>query len=167
MKLLVVRHGDAGDAEEFAKTGEPDHLRPLTSKGRKQIADAAEGLRVLVPSADLIVTSPYVRAVQTADIVKTAYGPIGEEVSNTFEPEVLPAACEQWLRDHANEVTIAVGHEPHLSALVTWLMCGGEDARVEMKKGGACLLVFDGAPKRGEGVLRWLMGPKELRAVGR
>lgn len=167
MKLLIVRHADAGDAEEFAKTGEPDHLRPLSSKGRKQIANAAEGLRALVPSADLLVTSPYARAVQTAEIVRTAYGPMGEEISSTLEPEVSPAAFEGWLGEHPNkDVVIAVGHEPHLSTLVTWLVAGIEDSRVEMKKGGACLLVFDGAAKKGAGVLRWLMGPKELSAIG-
>ena len=71
--------------------------------------------------------------------------------------------CQQLLRAHdALETVIAVGHEPHLSTLATYLMCGSEDSRVEMKKGGACLLVFDKRAKRGAGTLRWLMGPKQL-----
>jgi len=166
MKLLIVRHADAGDREEFAKTGEPDHLRPLSQKGREQIRSAVMGLQKLVPSADLIVTSPYTRAAQTSEIVRAAYGKIAQEESSTLEPEVAPADFEAWLKtqpDH--EVVIAVGHEPHLGALATWLMTGSDDSRVELKKGGAGLLVFDKRPKMGAGTLRWLMGPKELSAL--
>jgi phosphohistidine phosphatase len=167
MQLLIVRHADAGDAGEFAKTGQPDHLRPLSAKGRKQIAEAAEGLLALVPSATMIVTSPYTRAVQTAEIIRTSYDGIAEELTSALEPESPPAAFEEWLRGRGGtDVVIAVGHEPNLSALITWFMCGSADARVEMKKSGAALIVFDAGAKSGDGVLRWLMGPKELRARG-
>ena len=166
MKLLLVRHADAGDREEFAKSGDPDHLRPLSPKGREQMRSAVAGLKKLVPSADLLVTSPYTRAQQTAAIVRDVYGKIAQEESSTLEPEVAPAAFEEWLREHGDhEVVIAVGHEPHLGALATWLMSGSDDSRVEMKKGGACLLVFDKRVKKGAGTLRWLMGPKELAAL--
>jgi phosphohistidine phosphatase len=167
MKLLIVRHADAGDQEEFAKTGNPDHLRPLSTKGREQMRAAVRGLRKLVPSADLIVTSPYTRAVQTEEIVRTAYGAkIPQETTETLEPEAPPAAFLEWLRAQGNpDVVIAVGHEPHLGNLATWLMSGLEDSRLELKKGGACLLLFEKRPKKGEGTLRWLMGPKELAAI--
>jgi phosphohistidine phosphatase len=167
MKLLIVRHADAGDREEFAKTGEPDNLRPLSAKGREQMRTTVLGLKKLVPSADLIVTSPYARAQQTASIVREAYGKVLQEETNTLEPEKAPAEFEGWLKEHGDhEVVVAVGHEPHLGALATWFMCGAEDSRVEMKKGGACLIVFDKRAKKGTGTLRWLMGPKELSAVG-
>lgn len=167
MKLLLVRHADAGDRDEFAKSGEPDHLRPLSQKGREQMRSAVAGLKKLVPSADHIVTSPYTRAVQTAAIVRDAYGKIAQEESSTLEPEIAPADFEAWLKEHADhEVVIVVGHEPHLGLLATWLMTGSDVSHVEMKKGGACLLVFDKRAKKGSGTLRWLMGPKELSAVG-
>lgn len=167
MKLLIVRHADAGDAVEFARTGKPDDQRPLSGKGREQMTEAAAGLKELVPSADLVVTSPYVRAVQTAEIVKAAYGKVAEETTRTLEPEVPPGEFEEWLREHdMHETVIAVGHEPHLSTLATYFMCGSEDSRLEMKKGGACLLVFDQRAKRGAGTLRWLMGPKLLARQG-
>lgn len=167
MKLLLVRHADAGDRDEFAKSGEPDHLRPLSEKGREQMRSGVLGLQKLVPSADLIVTSPYTRAAQTAKIVGDAYGNVAREETSTLEPEVSPADFETWLKTQGErEVVVAVGHEPHLGNLATWLMCGAEDSRVEMKKGGACLLVFDKRPKKGTGTLRWLMGPKELGALG-
>jgi phosphohistidine phosphatase len=168
MKLLIVRHADAGDAVEFAKTGKSDDQRPLSEKGREQMKKAAVGLKELVPAADLVVMSPYVRAVQTAEIVKAAYGNVAQETTQTLEPEVPPSEFEAWLREHADhEVVIAVGHEPHLGTLATYLLCGSDDSRVEMKKGGACLLVFDKRAKRGDGMLRWLMGPKQLARQAR
>lgn len=166
MKLLIVRHADAGDQEEFAKTGQPDSLRPLSKKGVEQMQGAAGGLLKLVPRADLLVTSPYTRAVQTAEIVHAAYGNIQREDTPTLEPERAPAELEEWLREHGDkEVVIAVGHEPHLSTLATWFMTGSDESCVELKKGGACLLVFDKRAKKGAGTLRWLMGPKELAAL--
>ena len=92
MELLIVRHADAGDREEFAKTGQPDHLRPLTKKGQKQMRVAAAALVQLVPRASIIVTSPYVRAVETQRIVSEAYGNTPRvETSDTLEPERPPA----------------------------------------------------------------------------
>ena len=167
MKLLIVRHADAGDAVEFAKTGKSDDQRPLSETGREQMTKAADGLKELVPTAELLVMSPYVRAVQTAEIVKAAYGKVAQETTRTLEPEVAPAEFEAWLAEQGTpEVVIIVGHEPHLSTLATYLMCGAEDSRLEMKKGGACLLVFDKRVKRGAGTLRWLMGPKQLGRQG-
>ena len=166
MKLLIVRHADAGDRDEFAKSGQPDHLRPLSEKGRKQMKDACDGLRKLVPSADLIVTSPYVRAVQTAEIVRDVYGKTPHDETGTLEPEESPAEFESWLKSQPDhEVVVAVGHEPNLGILATWFMTGIEGSRVNLKKGGACLLDFDGDAKKGAGTLRWLMGPKELAAL--
>lgn len=166
MKLVLVRHADAGDAEEFAKTGEPDHLRPLSQKGREQMTAGMRGLKTLVPSADLIVASPYVRAVQTADIVAGEYGRTPREETKTLEPEKSPSEFEAWLKSQGDyDVVIAVGHEPHLSTLATWLMVGNENSVIDMKKGGAALLLFDKRPKKSDGTLRWLMGPKELAAI--
>jgi phosphohistidine phosphatase len=56
MHLLVIRHGLAGDREEFAKTGRPDDERPLTPKGRRRMRRNARGLRTLVPGLDLLAT---------------------------------------------------------------------------------------------------------------
>ena len=167
MKLLLVRHADAGDAEEFAKTGKSDDLRPLSEKGREQMAKGVPGLKTLVPNADLIVSSPYVRAVQTADLVAAEYDRTPREQSDTLEPERSPAEFEDWLKAQGGDydVVIAVGHEPHLSTLATWLMVGSEDSAIDMKKGGAALLLFDKRPKKAAGTLRWLMGPRELSAL--
>ena len=167
MQLLIVRHADAGDAEEFAKTGQPDSLRPLSAKGRKQMRTAARALVDLIPRADVIVTSPLTRAVQTSDLLAKVYAKSTErETTVTLEPEKTPEEFLQWMIAYKDvETAIAVGHEPHLSVLVTWLLTGSADSRIELKKGGACLLEFDGRPVKGEGVLRWLFAPKHLKAL--
>lgn len=168
MRLLIVRHADAGDAEDWRKTGRPDELRPLSTKGIEQMRATAKGLVALVPEVDLMVTSPYARAAQTAEILLACYGgKIPQETSRTLEPEADPEMFAAWLGDHDdNEVVIAVGHEPNLGILATWFMTGVESGRIEMKKGGACLLEFAKRPKKGAGVLQWLMGPKQLMAMG-
>src|SRR4051812_9381486 len=101
MKLVIVRHADAGDADEFAKkTGKPDALRPLTDKGRKQTKDIADGLRSLVPSCDLIASSPYTRAQEPAEILIGAYKQRATETTGVLEPSAAPADLEEWIKDH-------------------------------------------------------------------
>lgn len=166
MKLVIVRHADAGDAEAFAKTGKPDTLRPLSPKGRKQMKEAAEGLRSLVADCDVIATSPLTRAVQTAAIVAKSYEDATETTTDTLVPGTHPEEFERWLASQGSaEVVMAVGHEPHLGQLATWLMTGQIESRIEFRKGGACLLEFEDDVKHGEATLRWLMGPKELAAL--
>ena len=166
MQLVIVRHADAGDQEEFAKTGKPDTLRPLSPKGRKQMKNAAEGLRALIEECDLIATSPLTRAAQTAAIVAESFEKAKEKTTDTLVPDKHPEEFERWLAGQKDaDVVMAVGHEPHLGELATWLMTGQIESRIEFRKGGACLLEFEGAVKHGEATLRWLMGPKELAAL--
>ena len=165
MKLVLIRHADAGDKDEWAKTGKPDELRPLSDKGRKQMKSAADGLRTLVPKCDVIVTSPYTRAMQTAEIVNDVYKVPIEETA-TLEPETAPDDFVHWLRERGDaNVVMLTGHEPHLGELTTWLMTGASESHVEFKKAGAALLDFDREVAKGAGILRWLMGPKELAAL--
>lgn len=162
MKLVIVRHADAGDREEFAKSGKPDELRPLSDKGRKQMRSAAEGLRALVPNVDLIATSPYVRALETAEIVADVYKGVEPDTTGSLEPESAPEDLVEWLRKRNADVVVVVGHEPDLGALATWLMSGQTTSHVELKKGGACQLDFEDGMKKGAGVLQWLLTGKQL-----
>jgi phosphohistidine phosphatase len=167
MKLVLVRHADAGDANEFAQTGQPDHLRPLSDKGREQMRSVVEGLLKLVPNCDVVATSPYTRAIQTAGFILAAYQLTDAETTSVLEPESQPSDFNGWIREHASaHVVIVAGHEPHLGLLATWLMTGAGRSRVDFKKGGACLLAFDGVAAQDRGMLQWLMGPKELAAAG-
>lgn len=165
MELLIIRHADAGDASEWAKTRKPDSQRPLSDKGREQVKEGARTLLKLVPKIDLFAVSPYVRALQTAELVFERYTETrAREITDTLVPDAKPEAFVRWLRAQGQrEVVAVVGHEPHLSTLATWLISGVEESRLELKKGGACLIAFDRVPGRKEGTLQWLMGPKQLR----
>jgi phosphohistidine phosphatase len=168
MKLLVVRHGPAGDREEFAETGKPDDLRPLTDAGRKKVRRAARGLGKLVGSVDVLATSPLTRARQTAEIVAGRLGGVEAVTLSELSPEAAPDALVPWLHSQPAEATVAiVGHEPHLGFVVGWLLTGRHDSFVQLRKGGACLLEFDDPPAAGGAVLLWAMAPRHLRALGR
>ncbi len=163
MQLLIIRHADAGDAEDFAKTRQPDSKRPLSDKGREQMDAASRALCLLVPKINLLAASPYTRAMQTAEIVLTRYPNAAREITDTLVPEKDPESFVRWLRAQGSrEVVAAVGHEPNLSTLATWLVAGTESSRFELKKGGACLVSFDKLPAKGTGVLEWLMTGKQL-----
>jgi phosphohistidine phosphatase len=167
MMLLIVRHGVAEDKEEFAKTGQSDDERPLTTKGRKKMKRAARGLRELVPAIDVLATSPLIRAQQTAEFVASEYGRKVDSTTDVLRPDSPFDAFIEWLEPpREDSVICVVGHEPHLSGLATWLMCGGPKSRLELAKGGACLVSFDGAPKRGAGMLQFLLTSKQLEAIG-
>jgi phosphohistidine phosphatase len=168
MRLILVRHADAGDREDFAKTGKPDEQRPLSGKGKKQMASAAAGLKKLVDACDMIATSPLTRAQQTAAIVAREFQGAREATIDALDPDATPDRFLAWLGEQSGVDTVmAVGHEPHLGALATWLMTGYGDSRIEFRKGGACLLDFEGGgtPKKGAATLQWLMGPKQLGAL--
>lgn len=166
MQLLIVRHADAGDAGDWARAGNADHLRPLSAKGRKQMAAVAEALRGLVPECARIVSSPYVRALETAEFLRDAYRLGPAETTRTLEPSESPEQFADWLREHpASGVTGVTGHEPHLSTFVTWLLAGSRESRVRVRKAAACLVTLDDAVRAGESELQWLMGPDQLAAL--
>jgi phosphohistidine phosphatase len=167
MELLIIRHAVAGDRDTFAKTGKRDELRPITEEGTRKMLRSAQGLRRIIEHVDYLATSPLVRARQTAQIVADELGMEVDEKTDVLSPDAKPTQFAQWLDGHRDRETIAVvGHEPHLSRLVTWLVSGVDESRVELGKGGACLLTLDGRPRKGCARLRWLLTPRQLRDIG-
>ena len=167
MKLLVVRHAIAEDQEEFKGTGESDDLRPLTPEGRRKMKDVARGLRQVVPTIDLLATSPLVRADQTAQIVAGAYKGIKSMTVRHLRPEGSIQSVLKWLGKRKGDSVVAVvGHEPQLGVLVSWLLTGLQKSFVEMKKGGACLIEMDESMRPGRAKLLWFLTPSQLRVIG-
>ena len=82
MYVLVVRHAIAMEREEFARHSSDDALRPLTLEGQNKMYEAAKGLRKIIPNLGFVLTSPYVRARQTAEILTDVIESAGfDEVS--------------------------------------------------------------------------------------
>ena len=166
MKLLIVRHGPAGNREEWEAEGRDDSLRPLTPKGKKEVRRAAAGIVLLVPALEILATSPWTRAAQTAEIVAREYGCPIEEVEQ-LTAEHHPEDLMPWLRDQQQRDAVAVvGHEPHLGQLVGYLLTGQRASFINLKKGGACLLEIETGGKPATGTLQWLLTDRELRRAG-
>ena len=169
MRLVVIRHAIAEDREAFAASGLDDSKRPLTPDGREKMRRAVTGLQRAVPRIDLLACSPYTRSRETAAVVATSYGLAddGIRLVDALVPDAPLQEFISWLQHRsAVEVAAVVGHEPHLGALVTWLMTGLPESRVQLKKGGACLLEFEGQPGPGSGVMKWLLTAGQLRDIG-
>lgn len=171
MDLYLMRHGDAVDRV----TGgyELDEERPLTGAGRSEIRHAARALAKLggERQLDLVVTSPLVRARQTAAIVAEALEPRrGPGVSDALAPGGRPAAVLDAIlayRDGAGTPrrVIAVGHMPGLGQLAGWLVWGDERLAVPLRTAGICRITLPEPPTAGDGDLRWLLTPRLLRRL--
>lgn len=166
MDVLVVRHAVAMDRAEAAREGLPDRDRPLTKAGRKSMRQVTRGLASRVPAVSVLLTSPWRRALETADILREGYSGLASVATEALlagsEPESLAREVAQ--HDSASVVGL-VGHEPHLSGWVSWCLSGSTDGILKLRKGGACLLRFEDTlgPRRGR--LLWLMTPAVLRRL--
>lgn len=165
-KLLVVRHAIARDRLESMGQGEEDADRPLTTEGRRKMVQATQGLMRLQPQLDTILTSPLLRALQTAEILAAHYPKSRMRVCAQLAPEHRTVSLLHTLSEEAGERCAIVGHEPGLSALLATLLCGRDSATIALKKGGMAQLEFSDTIASGEGALQWLLTPKQLRLLG-
>jgi phosphohistidine phosphatase len=168
MKLLVIRHAVAEPRGAFAHSGRPDDDRPTTPEGRRRMRRVSRGLKQLVPDVQLLASSPLLRARQTLEIVAREYPAASTHTLEELAPDHRLPAFLNWLREQrALEGVAIVGHEPHLSHLVSWLLAGRITSFVDLKKGGACLLHFSGEPAPAEARLLWLLQPAQLRRLAK
>jgi phosphohistidine phosphatase len=165
VKLLIIRHGPAGDRAEWEAKGRDDRLRPLTPAGKKEIRRISKGLAELVPEIDILASSPLVRALQTAEIVADRYE--CEPVTvDALAPGNDPAKVIRWLGEQRSaEVMGLVGHEPDLSTLTSLLLAEKGSSFLILKKSGACLLELAVPVRAGGGKLEWLLTPAVLRGL--
>ena len=168
MDIVVVRHGVALDRDEAAESAISDADRPLTAKGRRRMKAAAKGLAKLAEGADLVLSSPLVRAVQTAKIVRRAFDDdVGYAETDALLPDAEPGELVRVLSEGPSlPAAVIVGHEPHLGRWVGWCLAGQAATLVELGKGGACLVRFDEGPVAGKGQIVWLLSSALLRRVG-
>ena len=166
MDLLVIRHARAEDREEFAATGQPDSERPLTPKGIRRMTKAARGLRSLVPVIDLLVSSPFRRAVETTEIISEAYGKMEYVLRDELSSDATPPRLIAWLAGEKHRgVLCIVGHEPDLSELIEALLTDQSEAPAKLKKGSATLLRFKGPVAASSGRMQWHHTARELGSL--
>ena len=159
MNLYIVRHAIA--AERGTPGYEDDSQRPLTDTGRKKMKKITRGLERLGVQPEVILTSPYVRARDTAKILADRY----DMTDKIFFSENLipPGNFESLVFELHEKYDLAnvalVGHEPMLSSLISWLTTGDTDARITLKKGGVAYLSSDSLYQDGRATLEWLLTP--------
>lgn len=165
-QLYVMRHGIAvarGDSHY-----PDDSKRPLTPEGKKKLRDVAKGLLRLKLRVDSIISSPLVRAAETAKIVAEVVGP---GIPIEFSDHLKPGGSFQTLinslsKREGRRGVLLVGHEPDLSNGVGKLI-GNSRASFQFKKGGCCRIDFEKSPPHPPGKLIWWLTPRVMRKIGK
>lgn len=166
MDLYLVRHAAAHgrDPERWPD----DARRPLTPEGEEEFRSAARALSRLIPPADVLLSSPYRRAWQTAEILAGLEASWPDpEATPVLEPTLPPEKAAIELKGYEGAGSVAlVGHRPGLHELAAHLLTGNAGGvEISIKKGGVACVRFDGAVEPGAGELRWLLTPKILRSI--
>jgi phosphohistidine phosphatase len=151
MFLILLRHGIAED-----KGTRPDEERELTEVGHRRMKQIARGLARIFPKAEAIISSPLVRARQTAEWVSKAYE-LPVEFSDALAPDSDAARFRKLVDGLTVRRAILVGHEPTLSAFM--LALTGMQGEIELKKGGCYGVRVDAGAAR----LEWMLPPRAMR----
>ena len=163
MRIILFRHGPAGTRD--AARWPDDELRPLTSRGETRTFAAASGLARLEPQIDVILTSPLLRATQSARVLERALGDASIETLDALRPGGSYREIIQALGKFADAESVAlVGHEPDLGKLAGTLIFGAASA-LPLKKAGACAIRFEGVIGPGKGQIAWFLAPRMLRRM--
>lgn len=171
MTLVIVRHAIAMEQSDFALSGLEDRYRPLTTEGARKMRKNAKGVAVAMGRArpDRLFTSPWARARSTADILAARAWPglSVEERDELAGDRALPEALGliRLASDAGAKAVCLVGHEPHLSHLIGWLLVGAQGAAIALRKGGAACLSFDRELEPSSASLEWLLAPRLLRSL--
>jgi phosphohistidine phosphatase len=157
MEIYVFRHGIAEDGGPNL----PDADRALTDEGRRKVRDVAKTARRAGVEPSLVISSPYTRAVETAEIAIDELRYKGDLIrSKTLVPHGSPEKVWSELREHSGQSAILLaGHEPLLSHLVAYLL-STPTLRFEMKKAAMVAIEFTALTPSPHGILRWIIHPK-------
>ena len=171
IELYLMRHGIAVEIGSAGVT--TDSERHLSDLGESKLRRVALGIREIAPKFNLILTSPFRRCRQTAEIVAAALDlehrlrvidslAPGRAFANGDGPYaeifIELGACEF-------ERALLVGHMPDLAEIASYLLTGNRNLNIDFRRGSICAIETAGLPPRGPGLLRWMMTPKQMRMV--
>ena len=165
MRIYLIRHSNA--VEVGSEGYEDDSQRPLTEKGCEKMESIASALKRLGVQPDLIVSSPYVRARQTAELLAQGLKYKGKIELNEA---LIPFGEANTIIGEINEKytvgeLIIVGHEPSLGLLIGTLSAGTPEISITLKKGSVCCLAADDLRVEPKASIEWLLTPKILSAL--
>lgn len=156
MEIYILRHGIA----EEGKAGSPDAQRALTDPGREKLRAVLDRARGAGVRPSLILTSPYKRAVQTAQMAGHVLGCHKIVESHVLQPGSTPKAVwEAICARHREPAVLLAGHEP-LLGLATAYLLGVPALQVDLKKGALVRIDQDGFGGAPRGVLKWMLTPR-------
>jgi phosphohistidine phosphatase len=159
MNLYIVRHAIA--APRGTPGYEDDSQRPLTDDGRKKMKKIVKALSSLKLELDTILSSPYVRALDTAKILAKEF--TGKDKIALSDNLIPPGNFENLVQEIHDQYDVnnlaLVGHEPMLSSLVSWLTTGNTELRLTLKKGGVAYLSTGNLYQDRRATLEWLLTP--------
>ena len=154
MIVFLLRHGKAARPSTLIHS---DHMRPLTNEGRSEMVKIGRALKHLDIQPDMLVSSPLVRSVQTAEIV-SEYVDASITLWDELKPESHPSATLKLIHSLHVKSIMLVGHEPHLTDLISH-MISTTMLPISLKKGGlACIRM----PAKGFASLRYLLTPRQM-----
>lgn len=163
MRLYMVRHGIAVDGLRGGITRDAE--RPLTEEGHDEMKSVARALHKLNVKPDLILSSPLIRAKQTAQHIADAFK-LEVAITDSLAPAVNPSHLFKSIgrHPHAREIFL-VGHEPDMGMLVGTLLFAGPEWQMPFKKAGICRVDITSLPPDNPGVLKWYITPKIITTL--
>jgi phosphohistidine phosphatase len=165
MQVLLVRHAKAENRDP--NTWPDDDLRPLTAEGRAEQRAAARAMKKMGVKFDFLVTSPLLRATETADILASTYRwPEPPQVAQELGHGYAVDAVLKLLAKFPPDASVAlVGHEPDFSHLVGALISRSGEVNIAVKKSGVVGIEFKGQAESGKGTLLFHLKPGHLRKL--
>jgi phosphohistidine phosphatase len=156
MEIYLLRHGIAEDG----RPGRPDSERALTTEGREKLRRVLKRARLAGVAPGLILSSPYRRALETADIAVEVLGYEGKVVrTHALVPEAAPFEAWEEIRSRKGEGSILLSsHEPLMSSMVAFLL-DSPSMPVDMKKGALVRVDCERFGPSPRGMLKWMLTP--------
>jgi phosphohistidine phosphatase len=161
VQIYIVRHGEAIDHHDPSVTS--DAMRPLTERGHHDVETMGRLLARLGVQPDLILSSPLVRARQTAEIFAETLTPDSQpQISDELGPGGSPAGLlHDIIRRRGVQCALVAGHMPGVGRLAGYLAFGDPLNVIPFRTGAICRIdVDDDAPGPGGGDLRWCIPPR-------
>ncbi|MGA2542413.1 MAG: phosphohistidine phosphatase SixA [Verrucomicrobiota bacterium] len=166
MNLFFLRHAKACPRGPKYR---PDSKRPLTREGERTLREVARGIQRQDLAFDLILASPYLRALRTAEILAEAFDSKKLFVTNHLAADADPRQVVAEINENfaTLENIVLVGHEPFLSGLISILLSGEPGMKIDFKKAALCKLSVEDLRFGDCASLCWLLTPRQLARLGK